>query len=327
MPLSASSAVILQYHHVSSDTAPITSLSKAEFLQHMNYLKAENFTVISLPELVKKIRHQQPLDDKTVAITFDDGYLDVYDNARPILKRFDWPYTIFVNPKFIDGRYEKHITWAQLRQLSNEKATIANHSMLHEYFTRKPKHLSESQWLQHIKEDVNQAESRISKETGQNHKMVAYPYGEFYPGVQKMLKDQGYIAFGQHSGAFGPFTDLTRIPRFPASGVYANLTTLTTKLASLPLPVTTLVNANPIISQNPPTLQASVITSDFLSKNVQCFASGAGRATVNWLNDSTFTVTATSKLGKGRSRYNCTAPSLSKPGRYYWFSQPWLNML
>ena len=325
LPFNAFSTVILQYHHVSSTTAPITSISTEMFKQHMQHLKDQQFTVIALPLLIEKIRQKQPLEDKTAVITFDDGYSNVYDNARPILKQFDWPYTVFINPQFVDGGYKKHMNWTQLRQIASEKATIANHTMNHDYLVRTPDGLSQTQWLLKIKQDITLAEQRISKEIGQQHKMVAYPYGEFNLTIQKMLRDNGFVGIGQHSGAAGAHTDLTRVPRFPASGFYANLKTLKTKIASLPMPITALTNADPVFGQNPPTLSITAKTADFSPRNLQCFFSGSNRATVKWTADDTFTVTATDQLPQGRSRYNCTAPSKSKAGRFYWFSQPWVN--
>ncbi|MFT4928194.1 MAG: peptidoglycan/xylan/chitin deacetylase (PgdA/CDA1 family) [Phenylobacterium sp.] len=329
----ALSAVILQYHHVSSETPAITSVSSHTFLTHMNYLKAQGYKVVALPQLIAKIRAKQAIDDKTVVITFDDGYRNVYQNARPILKQFDWPYTVFINPKAIDDKYANHMSWAQIRQITGEKATIANHTMLHDYLVRLPAGLTGKQWLSKVEQDIKLAESRIVAQTGQNHQMLAYPYGEFSLSVQKLLKDNGFIGFGQHSGAVGLTTDLSRIPRFPASGRYAKMDSLAIKIASLAMPVIALKNANPVIAQNPPTLMVTVDNQDFLPRTVQCFI-GSGRAQVKWLEPptntaktvNTFTVSASHKLPKERSRYNCTAPSIAKPDRFYWFSQPWINL-
>ena len=329
MPLVAQSAVILQYHHVSSETPAITSLSTEKFNEHMQYLKENSYNVVPLPQLMTQLKNNQPIKDKTVVITFDDGYDNVYHNARPILKALDWPYTIFVNPKFIDDKYKRHMTWQQLNELAKEGATIANHTMDHQYLVRQPAELTKEQWLKSIEKDIKLAELRIKTETGQNHKMIAYPYGEFDLSIKQMLKNTGFTAFGQHSGAINANTDMTRIPRFPASGIYANLQTLKVKLASLPFTILSLKNANPVIAaitQNPPTLTVKLKVKDFTPANLNCFA-GSAHAQVKWVADDQFSVTSPKPLPKERSRYNCTAPSLSKPGRFYWFSQPWVNLI
>lgn len=327
LPLSAFSAVILQYHHVSSETPAITSISPQGFAEHMAFLQDNGFNVVPLPQLMEKIRKKQAIDDKTVAITFDDGYDSVYHNARPILKKLGWPYTIFVNPKFIDGKYSRHISWQQLNEMAKENVTIANHTMAHDYMVRPPKGTPVGTWREKMLAEVEQAELRIKQMTGQNHKMLAYPYGEFDQELQIAMKQHGYTAFGQHSGAVGHYTNLTRIPRFPASGIYANLNTLKDKLYSLPFKIEGLQNANMVIEQNPATLKVWLKADDFNPSQLNCFAQGATHATIKWHNkNSQFSVVSPEPLPEGRSRYNCTAPSKSKPGRFYWFSQPWLNL-
>ncbi len=74
----AASAVILQYHHVSSTTPPSTSISPADFRVHMEYLRDNGFTVLRLEEVVAALQDAASLPDKTAVITFDDGYLSVY---------------------------------------------------------------------------------------------------------------------------------------------------------------------------------------------------------------------------------------------------------
>jgi hypothetical protein len=54
----ATAAVILQYHHVSSETPPITRVTTATLIRQMNYLKDQHFTVISLTQLLKQLRNR-----------------------------------------------------------------------------------------------------------------------------------------------------------------------------------------------------------------------------------------------------------------------------
>lgn len=324
---SAVAATILQYHHVDESTPPITSISPTTFKSHMEYLKQQQFNVVRLEVLMNAIANKEPIKDKTVAITFDDGYISVFEHARPILKQFDWPYTVFVNSKFVDDKYKRHMSWDQLRIIAKEKATIANHTHQHDYLVRKPADLTEAQWHEHIAKDVLHVNKRIEQEIGQTHRMLAYPYGEFDYGIQKLMKKIGFIGIGQHSGAVGHHTDLTRVPRFPASGIYANLDKLKVKINSLAMPIISLENAESLMAKgqpNPPTITIQLKLDDINPKLVQCFVSG-DRAKIQWIASDRFSVTSPKPLGQGRSRYNCTAPSKQKPGRFYWFSQPWIN--
>ena len=317
------SAVILQYHHVSDRTPAITSLSPEKFKQHMDYLKAEQFNIVPLPQLIENIKNKRPIKDKTIAITFDDGYLNVFENARPILKANNWPYTVFVNSKFVDDKYSRHMSWDQLRIIAKEGATIANHTKEHHYLVRKPENLSQEKWQQQIADDIIHVEKRIKAEIGHDYKYLAYPYGEFDVHTLSTIKKLGFIGIGQHSGAIGHYSDLARLPRFPASGIYANLDRLKLKLLSINMPVEKLESQESVLGDNPPTLIMSIKLDDIRKRQLQCFASG-DRATITWNNENQFSAVAPKALSKGRSRYNCTVPSKKDSKRYYWFSQPWI---
>ena len=322
LSLTAKAAVILQYHHVSETLPRSTSLSESEFSAHLRFLKDNNYNVVPLHQIVEAIQKQQPLADNTVAITFDDGYVNNFTQAAPIIKQFNFPYTIFVNPQLIDEKKSYVMTWEQLRKLAKEGAFIANHSAKHDYLHQRLENESLAQWRARIKQDLTHSEQRIKEEIGHNFKYLAYPYGEFNSELQNLIKEIGFVGIGQHSGAAGLSTDLTRVPRFPASGIYANLKTLKTKIASLPFSFST--EADSITSNTKPLLTLTLSNKDFYNSQFNCFVSGQNTAKITWLSKDTVTVQAKEPLGLGRARYNCTAPSKKYPGQFYWLSQPWV---
>ena len=89
-------AVVLQYHHISTETPASTSTSPEWFARHLNYLDEAGFDVVPLTELVEALRAGEPLPDKTAAITFDDGYLNNIERALPILEERGLPATVFM---------------------------------------------------------------------------------------------------------------------------------------------------------------------------------------------------------------------------------------
>jgi peptidoglycan/xylan/chitin deacetylase (PgdA/CDA1 family) len=318
----AHAAVILQYHHVSDTLPRSTSLSESEFIAHLSYLKEQNYHVVPLSQIINAIKNKTPLADKLVVITFDDGYLNNMTEAAPILAKFGYPYTIFVNPQLIDEKKSYVLSWDQLRELAQQGASIANHSAKHDYLHRRLENETLEQWRKRITKDITESERRIKEEIGHNFKQLAYPYGEFNRELQLLVAELGFAGIGQHSGAVGMHTDLTRIPRFPAAGNYANLKTLKTKIASLPFAFK--VDAGSVTQDRQPTLDIEFITKDFYNTQFNCFVSGQSSGLINWTSDNQVTVQAKQPLGKGRSRYNCTAPSKKYSGRYYWLSQPWI---
>lgn len=322
--LPASTAVMLIYHHVAEDTPRVSSVTPKEFRAHLQYLKDNQFQVIGLDVLLQQLQTGAPIADNAVVITFDDSYENNFTTAHPILQEFGFPYTIFISPGAIDERVGPVLTWQQVKKMSDDGVLVANHAMWHEHMAKPNAGETEAAWLARMEQSILQAEQRIKDETGQQHKWLAYPYGEFSDPLEALVERLGFIGIGQQSGAIGPLTKLTRIPRYPAAGQYADLKELSQKFRTLAFPITDYQAANQVISANPPVLRLSVQTDDFNPQQLRCYA-GSAVLEPNWLNANTFEVTAEKPLNKGRSRYNCTAPSLSKRGYFYWYSQPWLN--
>jgi len=324
LSLPASAAVMLIYHHVAEDTPRVSSVTAAEFRGHLQYLRDNNFQVIGLDVLIDQLKSGKPIADNAVVITFDDSYENNFTTAHPILQEFGYPYTIFISPGDIDKGTGPVMNWQQIKQMSEDGVLVANHAMWHEHMARPEPGESEADWLKRMRQSILDAERRIKEETGQNHQWLAYPYGEFSAKLEQLVQELGFIGIGQQSGAIGPLTKLTRIPRYPAAGQYADLKDLAQKLRTLAFPITDYLAADQVISANPPTLRLQLDITDFRKQQLRCFA-GAEVLEPVWLNDNTFEVKASKALNRGRSRYNCTAPSLSKKGYFYWYSQPWLN--
>lgn len=315
---------MLIYHHVADDTPRVSSVTAAELRQHLQYLKDNDFQVIGLDVLIDQLKNAKPIADNAVVLTFDDSFENNYTTAHPILQEFGYPYTIFISPGSIDNRVGPVLNWDQVRKMAADGVLVANHAMNHEHMTKREAGESLADWRIRIKQNILDAEQRIKQETGQNHQWLAYPYGEFNNELETIVEDLGFIGIGQQSGAIGPATKLTRIPRYPAAGQYADLANLSQKLKTLAFNITDYIAADQQISTNPPTLRLKLEITDFLPRQLRCYA-GTETLEPKWLDDNTFEVTASKPANRGRSRYNCTAPSLSKPGYFYWYSQQWLN--
>lgn len=313
-------AVILLYHHVSTKTPRSTSISPSDFNAHMEYLKAHH-TVVSLQDVVDALKTNTALPDKAVAITFDDGYANILENAHPILADLAFPYTIFINPAEI-GVGAKQLTWQQVEDMHNQGVTFANHTMDHLHMLNGAKSMGKEAWLEYVWQNVLQAEEQIENRLAIKLKYLAYPFGEYNSTLEQKLKDNEYVGFGQHSGAVGPYSNLQALPRFPAAGPYANLSSLKTKLNSLAMPVIHSSLSNPQLDSR--TLSApirlTIESQDMRTSQVTCFFKGEPIETIT--ENKTVSFKLTEPLPIGRSRVNCTAPSIKQRGRYYWYSQP-----
>ena len=313
-------AAILLYHHVSSSTPASTSISPEAFKSHMEYLDAHH-TVVSLQDVVSAIQHNTTLPENAVAITFDDGYANILDNAHPILADLGFPYTVFINPDEI-GVGPKQLTWEQVIAMHNDGVVFANHTLDHLHMLNGEQAMGERAWLEKVWQNVESAEKKIEDKLDISLKYLAYPFGEYNTALANKLKAEGYIGFGQHSGAVGPSSDMQALPRFPAAGPYANLATLKTKLNSLAMPVTQSSHKDPRMTTRnlSSPISLTIDSDDVRLTQVNCFFGGDPIETSLEENVLTFTLDET--LPIGRSRVNCTAPSNAQSGRYYWYSTP-----
>ncbi|MEJ2384426.1 MAG: polysaccharide deacetylase family protein [Xanthomonadales bacterium] len=333
--LAVRAAVVLQYHHVATDTPPSTSTSPAQFRMHLDYLAAEGFDVVPLQDLVDTLRRGEPLPDKTVAITFDDGYRSIYDTAWPLLKARNWPFTVFINTEPHDRGNPLFMSWDQLRALHAGGATIANHTVSHPHLLPRTPGVYDAAWEAWLRREITAAQQRIEAEIGHAGMLFAYPYGEFDRAVRDVVNALGYAAFGQHSGPLAGYSQRTALPRFPFGGPYGDRQDFATKVGSRPMPLAAGDDVIRWLGEDGRTLSDIVLdgpearpvlalrlADDFDASRMACFASGQGR--ISLVLDAPWVYAqATAPLATGRARYNCTAPS-DEPGRYYWFSQPWL---
>lgn len=312
---------ILVYHHVSENTPASTSVSPAQFRQHLQLLQDEAFTVVDLESALVKLQRGESIADNAVAITFDDGYHNIYDNAWPLLKEFDYPFTVFVATDPIDQQYSDMMSWDQLRDLHHAGVTIANHSTDHAYLVRH--HPRDTAWLAQTLKNIETAQQRLQSELGEGvPKWFAYPYGEFTADLANALETKGYTAFAQHSGGVWSGSDFQAIPRFAAAGIYANPETLVTKLRSKPMPVDESTLPDMVTTDTRPALTATLVQREDFAKALNCFVDGSWQDS-SWPSDLTFRLQSDNPLGEGRHRYNCTAKAQSGDF-FYWFSKPWL---
>lgn len=319
----AHAAIILQYHHVATNTPKTTSVTPTEFRQQMQLLKDQGMQVVSLDQIILHLQQKKAMPLNWVAITFDDGFANVYDNARPILREFGYPYTMFLGPALIDRREGPVLTWQQIKTMHNEGVIIANHSSYHHRLAVPNKGETLAQWRERVKTDILLAHDQLKAQLGVERRWLAYPYGDFSAELEALLRELDFIGIGQQSGAVGPGVSMTRIPRYPSSSQFAQLKHFAPKLKTLALPVTDYSHADPVSTTNPPVLQLSVDSSDFKKSALHCFFDGKA-IPLQWLDQTTFRIQATMPLQLAHNRYNCTAPSLTHKGYFYWFSQPWV---
>ncbi len=118
----ASRAVILMYHRVTElpNDPYLLAVTPERFAEHLEVIRRHSFPM-PLQQLVGALRDGR-VPNRAVAITFDDGYADNLDQAKPLLERYAVPATIFVTAGQVGGRRE--FWWDELDRLLLQPGTV-----------------------------------------------------------------------------------------------------------------------------------------------------------------------------------------------------------
>jgi peptidoglycan/xylan/chitin deacetylase (PgdA/CDA1 family) len=322
----AQQAVVFMYHRFGEDAYPSTNVRMDDFRAQVALLRDGGYTVIPLRELLEALAAGSALPDRSVVLTVDDAYRSVSTLAWPVLREAGVPLSVFVAGDPVVRQTPAMMSWAQMRALAAEGVTFANHGASHAYLVRREPQETQAAWRVRINEDVRRGQARLDDELGATGAVLpgvyAYPYGEYNSEIAALLREQGYVAFGQQSGAVGPLSDRLVLPRFPINEAYSGLEAFRTKADSLPMPVTAIEPWDPLTGPQPELtlrLDGSLAHPDRLA----CYLGDGSRLAPQWLDPGReLRISLESPLAPGRQRVNCTAPGPS--GRYHWFSHQWL---
>lgn len=173
---------ILAYHMVNSQPETY-SIDPEEFERHMRYLAEHGYTAISLQEFFQAMDYNEALPEKPVIITFDDGYLDNYQTALPIMEKYGMKGTVFV----IAGDVGKpgYLSWDRIKEMRQRKTEIGSHTTTH----AKLKDLSYDDQFKETAEAKKLLEGQLQRPV----EFMAYPYGGYNDSVVKAIQAAGYL--------------------------------------------------------------------------------------------------------------------------------------
>ena len=182
---------ILTYHRIRPYKASDTVHSKAfittptQFEDEMRFLRENNYTAITLTDLIKGF-NGAALPDKPVIITFDDGYNSQYVYAVPILTRYHFVATFFIYTN-ATSNYPDFMTWDQLADLHAQGMIIGAHTKSHPKLTKiKNKHTLTS--------EIVDSKKILEEKLGIRVDYFAYPYGLYNNTVIDIVKNAGFLA-------------------------------------------------------------------------------------------------------------------------------------
>jgi peptidoglycan/xylan/chitin deacetylase (PgdA/CDA1 family) len=189
---------VLMYHAIGYEAGNTARLPKENFKKQMKYLKNNGYVTLTLDEAYDFFAKNKPVPEKSVVLTFDDGYVDNYLEALPILKEFGFKATIFVITDAVD-KSKNYMNVEQLKKMEASGMDIQSHTSHHKNF----KELSYNEQLETLKRSKNFLEKSLNKRI----KYFAYPYGEYSKESLKAVKEAGYTMAFATAGRWSDKSD------------------------------------------------------------------------------------------------------------------------
>ena len=188
-------APILLYHHVASDGGDSRYYVDTEnFRQQMKALRRWGYTSITPSYLAQVLIHGGELPARPVIITFDDGNLDVYTNAFPIMRKMGFVGTVYIVAERL-GEYNL-VNAEQLAEMAAAGWEVGSHTMSHADLTY-------NHWQ--LSYELQQSRTLLEDTLGVPVLTLAYPYGLSDDYIVEWAKEYGYTA-GMGLGTFNEHT-------------------------------------------------------------------------------------------------------------------------
>ena len=204
---------VLNYHQINDTEKNALTVNTEQFEAQMKYLAENGYETITPGEMLDAWENGGTLPEKPVIITFDDGYLDNYNHAYPVLQKYQLKATIFLISDYV-STYPNYLTWSDVQEM-DESGLIdfESHTLSHEELTKAPSLEEATHQLVASKQAID-----WNIGNGKSVAFIAYPCGEYNADIEQATKDAGYrAAFTVNYGLAEPSENhfiLDRVPIF-----------------------------------------------------------------------------------------------------------------
>jgi peptidoglycan/xylan/chitin deacetylase (PgdA/CDA1 family) len=163
------------------------------------------------------------MPEKSVVITFDDGFRNVFTEALPILQKHGFTATVFLPTAFIGNprrsfKDRECLTWDEVSNLQKCGIHFGSHTVNHPQ-------LMELSWKD-IEIEVRQSKAELEQHLGESINTFAHPYAfpqanrQYVQGVRKLLAESGYVCCATTAiGSMRPGDDPYCLKRLPVNSL------------------------------------------------------------------------------------------------------------
>src|SRR5215468_10688812 len=279
--------LIFCYHRlVDKIRYPGTEITPVAFEAQMKELKDKGITVISMQDLLAWKRSEKSIPPRCAVVTFDDGWKSQYEVAWPMMKKFGYPFTLFIYTEGVRGGTlggGEAITWEQLADMRDNGVDIQAHSATHQDLReghsvmviepggkRSRKKLTGADYEKWVQNEVVGCKELLEQRLGIKVNCYAVPFGNYNEHVKELARNAGYEAmftvYGQPITFTSPmdsigryaieankpkvFADAVKMIGAPTSGGVAVAEVGAKDLSTQPADGATVRTALPLIKAN-----------------------------------------------------------------------------
>jgi peptidoglycan/xylan/chitin deacetylase (PgdA/CDA1 family) len=199
-----SQVVVFCYHRfVDKVRRPDTEITPQMFEEQMKMLQDRGIPVIHMQDFLAWRRGEKSIPPRAAIITMDDGWLTQYTVAWPILKKYNYPFTMFIYTEGLrpGGHFAGGgmMTWDQLAEMRDEGVDIQAHSATHQDMRKRrdaiaKKNLNEEEYREWLTNETAGVRKALQDRLGIKVNAFAVPYGLHDENVRKAVMDAGYEA-------------------------------------------------------------------------------------------------------------------------------------
>lgn len=207
-PFTHGRAVVFMLHRFENGATGIRGHDPDEVRRGINYLREQEYELLSLPSLFTRLRTGDPPLRKAIAFTMDDGYEDQASVGFPLFEEHDCPLTLFLTTGFLDR--ELWLWWDQIEYifLQTERRRLEVEVGGERVDYESPGGVwSERQWSHFVEmckrvpeEEKVRAIDRLSEAAGVQ--VPRHPPEQFAPMTWQMVRKaekRGIVTFGPHT--------------------------------------------------------------------------------------------------------------------------------
>jgi len=257
---------------------PDTEITPQDFEKQMQELKDRGITVIGMQDLLAWKRGEKNIPPRCAVLTLDDGWKSQYEVGWPILKKFGYPFTLFIYTEGVRGGHfggGEAMTWEMLSEMRDAGVDIEAHSATHQDL-RKPydkvakKRLSPPEYEQWLQNEIVGSKQLLEQKLGIKVNCFAVPYGFYNEHIKEVCRNAGYeaiftvygqpITFNAPADSLGRylmeankpkvFTDAVKLIGTSAGGAVAVAEVGPANLSTQPADGETVRTALPLIKAN-----------------------------------------------------------------------------